>query len=90
MHDLTQGRRATLVTRQDLYRLIDDLPDHAYGAAEAFLTFLRDRDASGRHSPSHVDEQRWAEGKRLGLENRRRKRDAGTGPEGTDGGSSSA
>ena len=79
-----------MATRQDLYRLIDDLPDHAYGAAEAFLAFLRDRDASGRHSPSHVDEQRWAAGKRQGLANRRRKRDAGTSPEGKDDGSSPA
>ena len=70
-----------MATKQDLYRLIDDLPDRAYGAAEAFLAFLRDRDAPGRHSSSHVDEQRWAAGKRQGLANRRRKRDAGTGPE---------
>jgi hypothetical protein len=78
-----------VATKQDLHRLIDDLPEHAHGAAEAFLVFLRDRDAAGRQSSSHFDEQRWAAGKRLGLANRRRKRDAGAGPEGQDDGSSS-
>ena len=78
-----------MATKQDLHRLIDDLPDHAHGAAEAFLAYLRDRDAAGRQSSSHVDERRWAAGKRLGLANRRRKRDAGTGPNGPDDGSSS-
>jgi hypothetical protein len=58
-----------------LYRLVDQLPESTYTAAEAFLAFLRERAGSQPHSPGYFDEQRWATTRRRGLENRRHQRE---------------
>jgi len=73
-------------TREELHHLIDALPERTLDAAEAFLTFLRDRAGAGRpqpallHTPS--SEPTWAADERRGLEERRQQRDATEGEPG--------
>lgn len=70
-----------MTTRHDLYRLVDELPQHALGPAEAFLAFLRDRAAPHErqpdHSPGRLTGQGWVDAERLGIEQRRQDRDSG-------------
>ena len=77
-----------MTTKQDLHDLIDELPENAWVAAEAFLAFLRDRNTSpaqspsSSHAPGRLIGQGWADNQRRGLEQRRQDRDGE--PQGTE------
>jgi hypothetical protein len=60
-----------MTSKQDLHLLVEELPESALGAAEAFLAFLHAR-ATPSEDPSkqvsrRADGKEWADGERRGL-----------------------
>jgi hypothetical protein len=70
-----------MTTKEDLHNLVNELPENAWTAAEAFLAFLRDRSTVPSQAPSRTDGpgrligQDWADNERRGIEQRRQDRD---------------